>query len=72
MNVCAQIVTDHVFQGVKGKTSDAIDYQTLCQAYVNIMTGCCLGMGLRYAGTSDPRVKNCLVCRLNLLNLTLI
>ncbi len=53
-----QIVSEHAFQG---KHSEKIDYQTLSQAYVNILAGSCLGMGLRYAGTCDTQAKHCLV-----------
>ena len=53
-----QIVSEHAFQG---KHSEKVDYQTLDQAYVNILAGSCLGLGLRYAGTCDIEAKHCLV-----------
>ncbi len=53
-----QIVSEHAFQG---KHSEKVDYQTLDQAYVNILAGSCLGLGLRYAGTCDIETKHCLV-----------
>ena len=31
------------------------------QAYVNMVSGCCLAMGLRYAGTCDQMAYQCLV-----------
>ena len=57
-----QIVLQYAFQGAKAKPTVAnIDYQTLSQAYVNIVAGCCMGMGLCYAGTGDGRARECLV-----------
>ncbi len=53
-----QIVSEHAFQG---KHSEKVDYQTLDQAYVNILAGSCLGLGLRYAGTCDIEAKHCVV-----------
>ena len=30
-----------------------IDYQTITSIYANVLTGCALSMGLKYAGTGD-------------------
>jgi anaphase-promoting complex subunit 1 len=52
-----EVVQRHAFQGSRGthdKPSPAsLDYQTLSQAMVCIRAGCCMAIGLRYAGTSD-------------------
>lgn len=53
-----QLVSKHAFQT---GSSEKVDYQTVSQAYVNIVTGCCMGLGLRYAGTADSEAKHCLV-----------
>lgn len=32
------------------------------QAKVNIIAGCCMAMGLRFAGSANQEAFNCLVC----------
>ncbi|KAG9443865.1 hypothetical protein H6P81_015205 [Aristolochia fimbriata] len=32
---------------------DEMDFEAVCQAYVNIVTGSCISLGLRYAGTRN-------------------
>ena len=59
-----QLVTCHAFKGGGLKPPDstpAVDYQTVSQAQANIIAGCCMAMGLRYAGTCDPDAFECLV-----------
>ena len=54
----------HAFQGHKRQDDDynpTLDYQTLSQALVNITAGCCMAMGLCYAGTRDQSAFKCLV-----------
>lgn len=54
----------HAFQGGSKQKADynpTLDYQTLSQALVNITAGCCMAMGLRYAGTCDQSAFKCLV-----------
>ena len=58
-----QLVMKHAFQGsrLKPDYDPAIDYQTMGQAHANITAGCCMAMGLRYAGTYDNDAFECLV-----------
>ena len=60
-----QLVLKHAFQGGSRQKADdynpTVDYQTLSQALVNITAGCCMAMGLRYAGTCDKSAFKCLV-----------
>ncbi|XP_068728740.1 anaphase-promoting complex subunit 1-like [Montipora capricornis] len=38
-----------------------IDVETLSQAKVNIIAGCCMAMGLRFAGSANHQAFNCLM-----------
>ena len=51
----------HAVNRQKADQDPILDYQTLNQALFNITAGCCLAMGLRYAGTCDKRALKCLV-----------
>ena len=58
-----QLVMKHAFQGSKQEmdSNPTVDYQTISQAHANITAGCCMAMGLRYAGTCDRGAFKCLV-----------
>ena len=45
---------------VKSQRSGDYDRRAIRQIYVNIITGACFSMGLRYAGTGDERAKQAL------------
>uniref|UniRef100_A0A7N0U9Q1 Anaphase-promoting complex subunit 1 n=1 Tax=Kalanchoe fedtschenkoi TaxID=63787 RepID=A0A7N0U9Q1_KALFE len=54
-----------VKNGVKGllndmDDADEMDTETFAQAYVNILTGVCISLGLRYAGTRDDNAQELL------------
>jgi anaphase-promoting complex subunit 1 len=52
-----------VMTGVKaqlGRASDSDADQTLRQGYINVLTGACLAMGMRFAGTAHSAAKHVL------------
>ncbi|CAI8050482.1 Anaphase-promoting complex subunit 1 [Geodia barretti] len=62
-NHIPEIVQRHAFQSsdrMEGQSDPNIDYQTLSQAMVCISAGCCLAIGLRYAGTLDKQAHSVL------------
>lgn len=58
-----KIVSSHAFQKnhspvtakllLSPTTNSSIDYELVSQAYCNIVTGCCMAMAMRYAGTGN-------------------
>jgi anaphase-promoting complex subunit 1 len=63
-NHIPEIVQRHAFQSsdrMEGQCDPNIDYQTLSQAMVCISAGCCLAIGLRYAGTLDKQAHSVLM-----------
>ncbi|GMI87289.1 pollen calcium-binding protein 1, EMBRYO DEFECTIVE 2771, anaphase promoting complex 1 [Hibiscus trionum] len=71
-------IPDIVKNGVKGLGDDTMDIdemdaETIVQAYVNIVAGACISLGLRFAGTKDGNAQELLyeyaVCFLNEIKL---
>ena len=62
-SIVTQLVMKYAFQGNKQEadSNPTIDYQTLSQAHANITAGCCMALGLRFAGTCDHGAFKCLV-----------
>ncbi|XP_020086066.1 anaphase-promoting complex subunit 1 isoform X1 [Ananas comosus] len=49
-----EIVKDGIFEvGDGGINGDEYDAEALVQAYVNVVTGACIALGLKYAGTKN-------------------
>lgn len=48
-----QVVAEFAFQR-QANYNPRIDYETMSQAYCNIVAGACMALGLRHAGTADP------------------
>ncbi|KAL9954099.1 hypothetical protein ACROYT_G041593 [Oculina patagonica] len=46
--------------GIEAVNTD-IDLESLSQAKVNIIAGCCMAMGLRFAGSANQEAFNCLM-----------
>ena len=47
------IVSDNAFQRNPNETNDRLDYETMSQAYCNIVSGACFALSLRYAGSAN-------------------
>ncbi|XP_077996954.1 anaphase-promoting complex subunit 1-like [Glandiceps talaboti] len=60
-----EIVKEHAFKnsssGSGGSGDVDIDYQTMSQAYCNIVAGACMCVGLRFAGSANQSAFKCLL-----------
>ncbi|XP_070577566.1 anaphase-promoting complex subunit 1-like [Ptychodera flava] len=59
-----KIVHDYAFKKTSaedGGNDTDIDYQTMSQAYCNILAGACMCVGLRFAGAANESAFNCLL-----------
>ena len=50
-----QIVCDNAFQRNPNETNDRLDYETMSQAYCNIVAGACFALALKYAGSANQK-----------------
>lgn len=48
-----KIVLDNAFQRSSNTVSPTIDFETMSQAYCNIVAGNCMAMGLKFAGSAN-------------------
>ncbi|CAH3188191.1 unnamed protein product, partial [Porites evermanni] len=53
-------IVQHYDSTIEPKDAD-IDVESLSQAKVNIIAGCCMAMGLRFAGSANLQAFNCLM-----------
>ncbi|XP_074644686.1 anaphase-promoting complex subunit 1-like [Tubulanus polymorphus] len=58
-----EIVSKYAFNCAKYRDDPDcdIDFETMSQAFLNIIAGCCMAMGLRFAGSANRSAYNCLL-----------
>lgn len=60
-------ILENASRGLGVAVPSGVDHQSLRQAYLSIVAGCCLAMGLRYAGTCDSAAFQCLLTNLKMM-----
>lgn len=48
-----QIVSDNAFQRSANESNDRLDFETMSQAYCNIVAGACFALALKFAGSAN-------------------